>query len=52
MALQTMAEGRQVATCFQAAGIYETAEVRDLWMGGSDQGIRLFYGEVRTIGTS
>jgi len=46
MALQTMTEGRRVATCLRAAEIYETAEVRDLWMGGADEGIHLFYGEV------
>ena len=46
MALQTMTEGRQITTCLEAAGIYETAEVHDLWMGGADLGIRLFYGEV------
>ncbi len=46
MALQTMTEGRQITTCLQAAEIYETAEVLDLWMGGADRGIRLFYGEV------
>lgn len=46
MALQTMVEAQQVTTCFNATEIYETAEVRNLWMGESDQGIHLFYGEV------
>jgi len=37
---------RHFTTVYQADWIYRTAELDSLWMGGKDEGICLFYGEV------